>query len=95
MFDVRWRDCTTGVGWPFLYTFVLLGIAVSWPAPTKAHDIYGALKDSAGTSCCSERDCRPRALPFDSGRGADAGKRGMDSGAGRDDTVSDPAGRYR
>src|SRR5262245_61358832 len=27
--------------------------------PTQAHDIYTALKDRFGDSCCNERDCRP------------------------------------
>src|SRR5262249_44627232 len=36
-----------------------LGLAVSWPSTIKAHDIYSALKDSSGRSCCNDYDCRP------------------------------------
>ena len=35
---------------------MLVAIA-SWPS--SAHDIYAGLKDSAGASCCSDRDCHP------------------------------------
>ena len=38
--------------WPLNSALVSLAIAVSWPEPIKAHDIYSALKDSAGGSCC-------------------------------------------
>lgn len=38
--------------------FALL-FAVSWPGPTQAHDIYKALRDGAGKSCCNNFDCRP------------------------------------
>jgi hypothetical protein len=47
------------VAWPLNYALASLGIAASWTTPIEAHDIYTALKDSAGISCCSERDCRP------------------------------------
>src|SRR5262249_48123881 len=35
----------------------MLLVATSWPS--QAHDIYAGLKDSAGSSCCHDRDCRP------------------------------------
>ena len=44
--------------WPLKYAVALAMIA-SWPAPSEAHDIYAALKDRDGGSCCSGRDCRP------------------------------------
>ena len=50
--------------WPLNSALVSLAIAVSWPEPIKAHDIYSALKDSAGVSCCNERDCRPAHYRF-------------------------------
>lgn len=43
----------------WLYALVSLAIPVSWPAPIEAHDIYTKLKNSAGDSCCNERDCHP------------------------------------
>jgi hypothetical protein len=49
------------VAWALNSALLSLGIAVSWPAAIKAHDIYTALKDSSGRSCCSDHDCRPGA----------------------------------
>jgi hypothetical protein len=31
------------------------------PTATKAHEIYGILRNAAGGSCCNENDCRPAA----------------------------------
>ena len=36
-----------------------LGMAVTFPAVVKAHDIYTTLKDGSGRSCCNNHDCRP------------------------------------
>jgi hypothetical protein len=36
-----------------------LASATGWSAPTDAHDIYMALKNRFGQSCCNEGDCRP------------------------------------
>jgi hypothetical protein len=47
------------LAWQLNSALLSLGIAVSWPAAINAHDIYTALKDRAGRSCCSEADCRP------------------------------------
>jgi hypothetical protein len=44
---------------PLTYALTSLGITLSWSAPIEAHDIYMALKDRAGASCCTDRDCRP------------------------------------
>ena len=40
----------------FLMTWASLA---GWSAPTDAHDIYTALKNRFGQSCCNEGDCRP------------------------------------
>ena len=45
--------------WWLSSALLLLGFAVSWPSAIKAHDIYTALKDRSGRSCCSDHDCRP------------------------------------
>jgi hypothetical protein len=35
-----------------------LALLATWPAPSRAHDIYGLLKDRAGRNCCNDTDCR-------------------------------------
>jgi hypothetical protein len=65
---MRRRDFITLLGGaatrPLSFTLLSLAIAVSGPEPTKAHDIYSALKDRGGVSCCSEHDCRPAHYRF-------------------------------
>ena len=46
--------------------FVTLAITASWPA--QAHDIYTALKDRTGASCCHEHDCSPAHYRITAGR---------------------------
>jgi hypothetical protein len=58
------RGFTTLLGgaataWPLTGALVAFVISSSWPARIKAHDIYTHLKDIAGVSCCTDRDCRP------------------------------------
>jgi hypothetical protein len=36
-----------------------LATLTCWSVPTEAHDIYMALKNRFGQSCCNEGDCRP------------------------------------
>jgi hypothetical protein len=54
---VTLRGCAAAPCW--LAAVLSLGVAVSWPTTITAHDIYTALKDSSGRSCCSDHDCRP------------------------------------
>ena len=39
--------------------FLTLASLTGWSSPTDAHDIYMALKNRFGQSCCNEGDCRP------------------------------------
>ena len=40
-------------------SLLTLASVTGWSAPTDAHDIYMALKNRFGQSCCNEGDCRP------------------------------------
>jgi hypothetical protein len=40
-------------------SLLTLASVTGWSAPTDAHDIYMALKNRYGQSCCNESDCRP------------------------------------
>jgi hypothetical protein len=44
---------------PLASALLSLVLASSWPAAISAHDIYTALKDNSGRSCCGDHDCRP------------------------------------
>jgi hypothetical protein len=41
---------------------LVLPLTLASAAPARAHDWYAGLRDAAGRSCCSERDCRPVGL---------------------------------
>jgi hypothetical protein len=41
------------------FFFLTLASLTGWSGPTDAHDIYMALKNRFGQSCCNEGDCRP------------------------------------
>ena len=40
----------------------LLLLTLAPAPPARAHDWYTGLRDTAGRSCCSDRDCRPVGL---------------------------------
>jgi hypothetical protein len=61
MVHLRRRQFLILAAWP---NTVALAIVVTGSEPIKAHDIYSALRDRAGVSCCNEQDCRPARYRF-------------------------------